>query len=299
MILALSVLFIVISAQAQVYITNAMSVPLEVRANKGQTIINPNQVAAVNFVAPNEKGVKFNCGYYEGDKMRTFSVTTDIIGEKITLSPNTPSNLNRQAVDAPVVTDLNLDDFLLTSASFPVGLQQTVVLINSSGKKFIVNSGGSPFAGISLAPNDTSSAIKLPPGLYQFTVIVDNDQADKSTGKNFSEAVIKFILAQGETEVNIAESNVTLIGGDIAKVILTSDFSDKIVFVGSTLNGRAMQANSSLRGKVKLTIGFNSLSIQFYYKGSKYQADLEFIVAEGERRVVIGKNNFRNIIKMY
>jgi len=300
MIMALSVLFLALSASAQVTITNPQSVPLEVRANKGSTIINAGQSVRVNFVHPNEKGVKFKCYYYEGSKLNNFNVTTDIVGDAITLSPGMPS-VNQQGTQITSVApeeNKSIDDFLLsrtTSANLPTN---PIVFNNKSTKKWIVDATSGPFAGIALAPNDQSSPVPLAPGLYQFTVIVDQDNAEKSTGKNFSEAVIKFILVQDATEVDITDDNVTPIGGEVAKVILRSSFPEKIVFVGSNLYGRAMRAHDRLRGRATLSIGFNSLSIQFYHKGSRYQADLEFIVAEGEKNVVIGKNNLRNIIKL-
>jgi hypothetical protein len=301
--IALSVLFIVLSAQAQVIIKNPKSVPMEVRANRGSTIINAGQSVRVNFVHPNEKGVKFSCFYYEKGKLNSFNVATDIVGDNITLSSSTPSVISTNNKKAKRTSSdeaiQSMDEFVSPNSSVLSSMpSQAVKVINKSSKKWIVDADSGPFMGIALAPGDTSSTVNLTPDLYQFTVVVDQDQEASATGRNFTQAVIKFILVSGATEVIITDENVVPIGGSIAKVILASTFSEKIVFVGSSMYGRAMKGSSRLKGKVNLTIGFNSLSVQFYYKGSRYQADLEFILAEGEYVATIGKENFRNIIKI-
>ncbi|MBN2884549.1 hypothetical protein JXE04_01345 [Patescibacteria group bacterium] len=309
--IALSVLFIFLSAQAQVIIKNPGSYTLEVSANGSSTLINPGQNVRVNFVHPGEKEVKFFCRYYEGNKLNSFRLTTDIVGDNISLSPSTTAVIsdnkrtkkmfnNSAQTNQTKATEQYTDDFIFPDAvNTPLNIPtQPVVVVNGSSKKWITNSNSSPFVGISLAPGDESEPVNLSPGLYQFTVTVDQDQSDASTGRNFTQAVIKFILVQGATEIKITDDNITPIGGKITKVILASTFSEKIVFVGSTMYGRAIKSSSRLQGKVNLTIGFNSISVQFYYKGARYQADLEFIVAEGERVVVIGRQNIKNIIQI-
>ncbi|MDD2681322.1 MAG: hypothetical protein PHE20_04505 [Patescibacteria group bacterium] len=291
--LALSVLLITISAQAQVYLTNTFDAALEVGAQGKKTVLNPGQEALIHFIDAGSTAKLF-CRVEHDGKIKSFKVEKKIEGNKLAIGPSDlTGNDKPQSEIAKTVNE----EYAPYEAQVPTGQKQLVNIKNTSKNRFSVQSNG-PFKGISLASGDESANIELAPGLYQFTALVDRDNDSSSTGRNFSQAVIKFILVQDQHQVVITENNISEISDDMVKIKVRSSFPHKIVFVGTTLGGRAIKDNSFLRGKADLKIGFNSLSIQFFQQGIKYQADVEFIIAEGERVITLGRNNLRNIIKI-
>lgn len=165
---------------------------------------------------------------------------------------------------------------------------------SSSHRFMVIGPVGSPFIGIALAPDQVSNPVNASIGLHQLTALVDMDQEGSSTGRNFSQAVIKLIVVAGQEEIVVRDENITPITGGQVKVQIRSNFPFRVAFVSGKLAGKAMKRN--LKGKYEFDMGFNSLSIQFFKNGVRYQADVEFLVAEGDKTIVLGESNLRNVV---
>ncbi len=294
---------------AQVRTTNSYGMEIDVKTRSGGPVAIPNKAARfLTFLSvnPNQPVTIFityrdGKGGYKTDKKDVLITSNELDlsptmatytkGEKSAANKtSTPSEDNKNPLfvgdkgSSSSMTDMPL-----------VGERIPLTVRDSSDHRFmVIGPVGSPFLGVALAPDQVSDPVNASIGLHQLTALVDMDQEGSSTGRNFSQAVIKLIVVAGQEEIVVRNENITPITGGQVKVQIRSNFPFRVAFVSGKLAGKAMKRN--LKGRYDFDMGFNSLSIQFFRNGVRYQADVEFLVAEGDKTIVLGESNLRNVV---
>lgn len=278
--------------EGQTQIKNSFSSSLEITfPGRGPITIPANETRQVNELATGEiKNIR--CRYQENGRTKTYRTTKVVVSGKMVFGPSdlTPTS-NNPSVGSVISGNAQSDN-----AKKETAILQRIQVVDSSKNRFYVLGDGH-YAGISLKPGQISDPIDAPLGLNQITIMVDMDPEGKSTGRNFAQAVVKFIVVDNQSLVVIKESNITKLAGGSVKINLKSALPYKIVFVSKGLEGRSLRPGLKLK-KLDLFYGFNTFSVQYLDGGVKYQADLETIIAEGDFNVTIGTQNLKNIVKL-
>lgn len=281
--------------RGQTLVQNRFTTALEITfPGRGAMTIPAGDTRQVSELAGEVKGIK--CRYQENGRTKTYRITKTVVSGKLVFGPSdlvttspsmsSPGNNNANTgSNANPSPDPNLK-----------GELQQVHVVDSSKYRFYVMAKSGYYPKISLEPGQMSDSIPMPLGLNHMTIMVDMDTA-RSTGRNFAQTVVKFILVADQKYVVVTDSNIVKLVGEDVKINLRSGFPYKIVFVNKDLVGKSLKPGGKLK-KINLSYGFNTFSIQYLDGGIKYQADLETIVAEGDFTIVIGKDNLRNIVQI-
>ncbi len=295
---------------AQVLTKNSYGTEIDVSTKSGGPVsISANATKNLTFLTVNESSpvtifIRYRNGSgYKVDKKEVIissknldlspNMATYKKGEKSTTTGKTATSTESGQKDQTLSGDKGSSSSMI---DMPVtGDRISLTVRDSSSHRFmVIGPVGSPFIGIALAPDQVSNPVNASIGLHQLTALVDMDQEGSSTGRNFSQAVIKLIVVAGQEEIVVRDENITPITGGQVKVQIRSNFPFRVAFVSGKLAGKAMKRN--LKGKYEFDMGFNSLSIQFFKNGVRYQADVEFLVAEGDKTIVLGESNLRNVV---
>ena len=290
------------SAWSQVTVTNGYPIDIELSTSSGgPVILRQNESKNISFVE-NGKENNFRIRSKSGNSYKVEKITLKVTDNKITLKPgmepatNPDDNNRKNSIRTEAKSDQNASSSL---DNLKTGAKQRISLENGSKHRFvIVGPSKDPMVGIAIKPGQTSGVIESTTGLKQLTALVDLDEEGQSTGKNFGQAVIKLIVVQDQDKIVVKEENITAITSGSITVRFKSLFPYKVVFVSGPLAGKAMKQHSFLKGKYAFNTGFNTLSIQYFLNGIRYQSDAEFIVAEGEKVVTIGAFNLKNTVAL-
>lgn len=292
---------------AQVLTKNSYGTEIDVSTKSGGPVsISVNATKNLTFLTVNESSpvtifIRYRNGNggYKVDKKDVL-----ITSKNLDLSPTMATYSKGNATGKTATSDAKSLSVISeadkgsssSAASLPVvGEKISLIVRDSSTHRFmVIGPIGSPFVGIALSPGQVSSPVNTTLGLHQLTALVDMDPEGSSTGKNFSQAVIKLIVVADQEEIVVKDENISPITSGQVKVQVKSSFPFRIVFVSGKLAGKAMKRN--LKGKYDFDMGFNSISIQFFRNGVRYQADLEFVLAEGDKTVVFGESYLRNVV---
>lgn len=284
--------FLAMTMNAQVTINNSWSSDIQVSSRDGgPIIIPPNGTKVVYFIKPKSEPQDIYLSYKQAGRIKKERVSV-IVGSNLTVFPGMPSVI----VEVSGSKNIARSPFESTEgqATIQPSSNNSVSLVveNASSHRFTVLTANSPFSGISLAPGDSSRIINVATTLHQFTILVDMDNDSISTGRNFAQAVIKAIVVNNQKRLIIRNDNIDMSSSGVQYVRLISQFDFKLVFVSGIPRGDAMKKRSK---KYEFNLGFNSISVQFNKHGTKYQADLEFIVVRGERVLFLTEQNLKNI----
>jgi hypothetical protein len=291
---------------AQVSTKNSYGTEIDVSTkNGGPVSISNNATKNLTFLTVNESSpVTIFIRYRNGSGYKVDKKEVLITSKNLDLSPNMATYSKGNATGKTATSETQSKRTTpegdkgssSSNANLPVvGDQISLIVRDSSTHRFmVIGPTGSPFLGIALAPGQISKEVNTTLGLHQLTALVDMDPEGSSTGKNFSQAVIKLIVVADQEEIVVRDENITPITSGQVKVQVKSSFPFRIVFMSGKLAGKAMKRN--LKGKYDFDMGFNSLSIQFFKNGIRYQADLEFALAEGDKTIVFGENYLKNVV---
>jgi len=296
-----------IFCSAQVLTKNSYGTEIDVSTKSGGPVsISANATKNLTFLTVNEGSpVTIFIRYRNGNGGYKVDKKEIIISSKnLDLSPTMATYSKGSATGKTATSDTRSSNLTSegdkgsssSTANLPVvGDKISLIVRDSSTHRFmVIGPTGSPFLGIALAPGQTSKEVNTTLGLHQLTALVDMDPEGASTGKNFSQAVIKLIVVADQEEIIVRDENITPITSGQVKVQVKSSFPFRIVFMSGKLAGKAMKRN--LKGKYDFDMGFNSLSIQFFKNGIRYQADLEFALAEGDKTVILGESYLKNVV---
>lgn len=294
---------------AQVLTKNSYGTEIDVSTrNGGPVSISVNATKNLTFLTVNESSpVTIYIRYRNGNGYKVDKKEIIISSKNLDLSPTMATykkgdkkSIGTKTSDGvdqspQVMGDKNSSSFM---SEMPiVGKDVSLSVNNASTHRFmIIGPDNSPFKGVAVAPGETSDKKEAKVGLHQLTALVDMDPEGSSTGRNFAQAVIKLIVVGSETQITVRDENITPMSGSKVKVQIRSNFGFRVAFMSGELAGKAMKRN--LKGKHDFDMGFNSLSIQFFKKGIRYQADVEFLVAEGDKIIVLGESNLRNVVSL-
>lgn len=199
------------------------------------------------------------------------------------------SSSPRQAPTATIATD----NRSYVPSSGGNGPTQPMTLTNGSTHRFEILSP--PFEGAALKPGQTSIRIfNVPTGLLQVTAFVDKDTDSTSTGRNYMQAVISGIVAEGEKSLTIKDENILIGTGSRVKISLFSHLAFKCYVVGGPFSGASLSPGKYWTKRVDVSYGFNSMSIQYFQGGLKYQANIELIITPNDRILKIFPDDIKN-----
>ncbi|MGE5425681.1 MAG: hypothetical protein ACM3PZ_01255 [Bacillota bacterium] len=278
-------------ACAQAIVKNPSSEEMEISSRSGTTIINPGQEKLIPWLPPNGS-MEVTLRTRSGRSIKSERMSLQAKDGRATLTSISSKQDGRKVPSVP-------PSATTTTELKTTGVRmQDLVVENLSGHRFvIIGQPNSSFVGLALADKAISSSQRVPTGLHQLSALLDMDAEGKSTGKNFAQAVIKFIVVEGDEKITIRPENVVQIGGELVKARLRSLFPFKVVIVSTgELQGKAMRSRGFLRGVYSFNTGFNTMSIQYFKDGVKYQSDVEFIVTREEKIISVGESALRNTV---
>jgi len=150
-----------------------------------------------------------------------------------------------------------------------------------------------PFKDLSLSGKATSQQIDYPcpQGVVQFTVKIYLDTLENS----YIREVVSKIITEDMDTLFLKENDVERLKWKRVPIKLYNKTGYKIEFTGGSFQGPPLRAYKPWRHKRPMIQGRNASAIQFYdNKGDLVQANLEFIVAEGDKRIIITEKNIKN-----
>lgn len=183
---------------------------------------------------------------------------------------------------------------IVETTTLPQSTVGKILLPLHNGTKHRLSVLDGPFAGAAPACGQNSAGKQfVSPGLLQFSLLYDKDEDSASTGRNYMQAVYSKIITEGDTVVEIKETDLIFNRGKEVKVTLHSQLGFKFYFV-SAFDGCALSPGKYWKGKETLNYGPNSFSIQYFQNGLKYQANLEIIITPQDRTIDIRPEDIKN-----
>lgn len=222
-VMALSVFFIVMSAQAQVTFDNPLDEKLEIRANGQTKTVGANQTGVMlDFVKPN-KETHFYFRWFEqnvlksSDMMKTttghlkLSRNEIMTGNPSTEVSNAGSNTTANSsyrVSEPGTGTVNF----ITNVKSEIG-NFKFTIENHTDKNLIFI--GSIFNGVALKPLDEAESIQsVQPGLIELTVLYKisssgNDDSLVSSGQAtaFNQQALSYMIVDGAQTIQIMDQD--------------------------------------------------------------------------------------------
>ncbi len=283
----------IVAAQAVVKNTTAKVVTLKSADGSAEVTVQPHSKARVSF-APFSGAFTFDLYYYEGvgekkagrinktvvSKSEVEITTGDLYGIKQVGQAKTEGSAK---TTNPVL--INLEKKEVPTA--------TVYLLNSSDFTVVCLDG--PFEGIALKPGQKSKkAYSVPTGQIELTFKHDVEKDSTAHGRKYRQSVYSGIITQDQEDLDIANENLTEMGGITLKTYAKSAIPFKLVFTAGPWKGQALRFGDFTK-KAELNEGFNSLAIQFVGNdGLKYQADIEVIVTKRDKPLFFREIDIKN-----
>ncbi len=169
-----------------------------------------------------------------------------------------------------------------------------LTITNESSQTLWIREG--TLAGLVLSPDQQSDTITMPLGMIELTLLVDLDDSQSSTGRNYMQKVVTGLIAKDKQNFAITDThlNIPVLSGNTT-FLFNNQTGHDVVGVGSIALGKVIEANSTYRQRrIKANEGFINTAWQYFdNNGVKRQAISEFVVVDGRVRVDIKPSHLR------
>lgn len=279
-----------LAGQAQVQVTVKGVTIVQINVNgKKLTTVRPG--AGQNINRQCEKELIFEAIYFE--KSYHYVTLKKPAGDcKITLEKtsaglvNTYHSEKEKVVSSPFVNPAAASQ---SSSQDNTGQWVNLQISNKTSKTLAVLSG--PFAGVAIAPMDTSIfKVRVHTGILNFPIIIN----DSTTSKELRQVVVTRIVTQDMTVLEVEEGDCGIPTSDKVKMFAYNRTDVKIVFTNGIVAGVSLAPGGHCMKKLKLAYGFQNLVIEFYdTDGLKKRANLEKILTPQDRVISIEKSDLK------
>lgn len=309
LVIAISVLLpSIIFSQAMVNNRTGKVMTLKSSTGNGEITIKAFEKTRVSF-APSSGVFAFDLYVYEGISERYIaSFTKNVKNKEFQISDHDLTGEQTTEFTSVIEPEKpkqeSFENLELFQGERVIVRTTKVVLKNSAN--FRIAALGGPFAGLALAPGQSSrDSFTIMTGQLEQTFKHDVQQeqgteTDKKTayGRSYRQSVYSGIVVDGQKELEVRNENLTFFEGKTVKTMALSQVPFKFVFTAGVWKGQALSLRDYTQTE-ELNEGFNSLSIQYVGSdGLKYQADVEVIVTKRDRPLIIREADIKNKMRI-
>jgi|GEM_PF-3383370 len=279
--------FVPVILQAQSNVANRTDYNIIVSKDRLSRMIAPGAIERIPFF-PRDGEVNFQITWREHGTAKRENVVEIISGENISITKEHLEGKKRTLPESSKPYHIPEPEIIQSN------FRTELVIENKSSRTLWIREG--KLEGLVLNPNQSSDTIVMSLGMIELTLLVDLDESDNSTGRNYMQKVVTGLIAKDQESFAITENhlNIPVLSGTTT-FIFNNQTGFDVVGVGSIALGKVIEANSTYRQRrIEANEGFINTAWQYFdHNGVKRQAISEFVVIDGRIRVDIKPSDLR------